>query len=459
MKEYDVVVVGSGSGIIVVDYAVSQGLKAALVDKGPMGGTCLNVGCIPSKLLVYPADRIVEIQEAEKLGISAKIEKIDFKSIMKRMRDIVDNDRKQMERGVKNTDEFEFYDGQAKFVDDYILEVNGERIKGKKIILASGARPLIPPIKGIEDIDYFTNDTIFDIKEKPKSMVIIGGGYIAVEFGHFFSAMGTEVKILQRNKRLVPKSEPEISELLKSEMGKRMEIHTDTEVKEVKKSGNGYTVIGKNRGSREDIEVFGEIILVAVGRRSNADILDVAKSGIKTDKKGYIEVNEFLETNKPNIWAIGDAIGKHMFRHTANREANIVAGNAFGNEKRKMDFSSVPSAVFTYPEIASVGMTQEEAEGHDILVGIGKYSDVAMGEAMVENYGFAKAIVDADSGKILGFHIIGPYASILIQEVVNAMALGGDIMNIGKGMHIHPALPEVVIEALNNLSHPHHSHK
>ena len=456
LKEYDIIVIGSGSGMIIVDGAVSHGLKVALVDKGPLGGTCLNVGCIPSKMLVYPADRVVEIQEAKKLGIDAEIKDIDFEAIMERMRKSVHEGRSEMERGIKNSEYFDYYDGEARFVGDYTIEVNGEKIKGERIFIASGARPLIPPIKGIGKIDYLTNDNVFDLKEKPKSMVIIGGGYVAVEFGHFFSAMGTDVKMIQRNTRLVPESEPEISWLLKNEMKKRMEIHTNTEVVGVRKEGDGYVVVGKNRENGKNIEVSGEKILVAAGRKSNADKLGVEKTGIETDRKGYIKVNEYLETTKKNVWAIGDATGKFMFRHMANREASRVWHNVIHKHRDKIDFSAVPYAVFTYPEIASVGLTEEQAKGKgmDILVGTAKYSDVAMGEAMLEHESFAKAVFDKAKGKILGFHIIGPYASILIQEVTNAMASEVGIRNIGAGMHIHPALPELIIATLNNLQEP-----
>jgi dihydrolipoamide dehydrogenase len=314
MNKYDIVVIGSGSGGEIVDAALSHGFKVAWVYKGPLGGTCLNVGCIPSKMLIYPADRIVEIQEAEKLGIKAKITDIDFNEIMERMRQPIRESHEHMRRGLTSTQNLDYYEGEGHFISNYTLEVNGEQIKGKKIFIGSGARPLIPPIKGIENIEYLTNETVLDLKERPKSIVIIGGGYIAVEFAHFFAAMGTEVTILQRGPRLVKNSEPEISDLLKKQMGKRMTILTNTEVLEVKKQQNSIHIIGKNKRTGKEMTVMAEKIMIAAGRKSNADLLKVKNTGVETDDRGYIKVNEYLETSKKNIWAFGDAIGKHMFK-------------------------------------------------------------------------------------------------------------------------------------------------
>jgi len=238
-------------------------------------------------------------------------------------------------------------------------------------------------------------------------------------------------------------------------MRKRMDILTSTEVVQVKAGGEGCLVTAKDSHSGITKEFSAESLLVVAGRQSNADLLAVDKTGVETDGKGFIKVDEYLRTNRDNIWAFGDIIGKQMFRHVANREALIAFNNAVHDGKEKMDYSAVPHAIFTYPEIASVGIRQEDAlaqyGAESILVGIAAYSDVAMGDVMMETAGFAKAIVNRKKGSILGFHIIGPHASILVQEVINAMASGGDIRMLARGMHIHPALPEVVPAAFSNL--------
>jgi len=314
---------------------------------------------------------------------------------------------------------------------------------------------LIPLIKGIEDVDYLTNETLLELRERPESLIIVGGGYIAAEFAHFFSAMGTRVTMLQRAERLVKEEEPEISELLKKEMEKRMDIHTSTEALEAVKDRERVKIVAQNKASDERAEFVAEKILIAAGRESNADLLKVENTGVETDEKNYIRVNDYFETSKKNIWALGDAIGKKMFKHSANIEATLVWQNSIHGAKNKLDFNLVPHAVFTYPQISSVGLREAEAkERYNILVGVAKYDEVAKGKAMKDEKNFAKIIIEKESWRILGFHIIGPYAPILIQEVINAMAVGGTVMPIINGLHIHPALPELVQTTLENLHEP-----
>jgi mycothione reductase len=455
MKEYDVVIVGSGSGANLIEDALSHNKTVALVDKGPVGGTCLNVGCIPTKMIVYPADRIMEIRESGKLGITADIKEIDFAAIMKRMRRAVQKSHDHIQEALEKSEDMDFYFGETHFTGDYTLEVNDKTIKGKTIFLVSGARPLIPPIKGIEAIEYLTNETVLQLTEKPDSMVIIGGGYIAAEFAHFFEAVGTKVTIIQRNKRLVPDEEPEVSEALRKALARRMEIHINTEAVELRQTGKVTTVVAKERDTGRQTEIIAQHVLIAAGRKSNADVLMVGNTGVKTNEQGYIAADDFLETSKKNIWAFGDAIGKKMFRHTANHEAELAWQNAIHGKKHRMNYLAVPHAVFSWPEIASVGLTEEQAVRlmgkEDLLAGEGMYSEVARGEAMMETEGFAKAIVHRKSGKVLGYHIIGPQASVLIQEVVNAMAADGNLWAVAKGLHIHPALSEVVLKPFGKL--------
>jgi len=452
MKQYDVIVIGSGAGTIIVDEAVAKGLKVALVDKGPLGGTCLNLGCVPSKVLIYAADRIVEIQEAKKLGIAAEIKIIDFASIMERMRKSRLESQTYIRKGITETENMAFYEREGHFVEEYGMEVDGEKIKGKKIFIASGSRPVIPPIKGLDSIDYLTNENALELTQRPDSLVIIGGGYVAVEYAHFFAAMGTKVTIVEMLSRIAQSEEPEISELLEKEMKKRMAIYTNTQVEEIKKDGKGFIAVARDKATGKQMEFPARRIMVAVGRRSNADLLKVESTGVELDKRGFIKVDEYLETTKKGIFAVGDANGQQMFTHVANREATVAWHNSTHKTKIKMDYSAAPHAVYSHPQIASVGLTEENAKkDYHILVGRAKYSDTAKGEAMMEEEGFAKAIVDGHSGRILGFHIIGPYAPELIQEVINAMATGGGVHSINEGMHIHPALPELILRTFENL--------
>lgn len=465
MKEYDVVIIGSGAGANIIDDALSHNKTLALVDKGPSGGTCLNTGCIPTKMIVVPADRVMEVREAKKLGITAEIRAVDFPAIMERMRSHVGKSRDQIKAALEGAEDFDYYGGEAQFTDERTLEVNGKTVKGKTFFIVAGARPLVSTIKGMESVEYLTNESALRLTALPESMVIIGGGYVAVEFAHFFEAMGTRVTIVQRNKRLVPDEEPEVSELLRNSLSRRMQVHVDTEAIEVKQTGPVVTVTAKERGSGKQREFTASHLLVAVGRRPNTDNLMVVNTGVKTDEKGYIVVDEFFETSAKGIWAYGDIIGKKMFRHAANHEAELVWHNAVHGKKSRMNYLTVPHAVFSWPEIASVGLGEAEAVKligkQEVLVGKAMYTDVARGEAMREEEGFAKAVVHRKTGKVLGYHIIGPHASILIQEVVNAMAADGNVWSVAKGMHIHPALSEVVLKAFGKLlpvdgEHHHH---
>ncbi len=454
MEKFDVLVIGSGSGMSVASNAVASGLKTAVVESGPMGGTCVNRGCIPSKILIYPADVVVTIREAEKLGINTSVNSIDFKQIMKRMHELVTEDTQKQARAVEATPNITWFKEVGEFVSDYTMKVEDRMIRAERIFIVSGARPGIPPIKGIEIANYLTSDTVLELETPPKTMIIIGGGYIAAEYGHFFSSIGTKVTIVQRGSRLLPDEEPEISDLLKEEMEARIGIFTNYEAVEAKEKDDVKVVVARNREDGTFKEFSAEVLLIAAGRVPNSDILKPEKTGVELDERGYVKVNEYLETRKKNIWAFGDAIGKQMFKHVANYEAEIAWHNAVHDHKVKMDYSAAPHAVFTHPQVASVGLKEAEAkqQGYKILIGKAFYKDTAMGLAMGEPRGFVKVIVDQKTGRILGAHIIGPFASTLIQEIINVMVSEGKtFLPIIRGMHIHPAMSEVVQRAFGNL--------
>jgi mycothione reductase len=454
MKNYDVIVIGSGCGLGIIDEALGHQKHVALVDRGPLGGTCPNLGCIPSKMLIYTADVVTQIQEAGKLGIAAEIKNIDFKLIMTRMRKFVAENQASIREGLKNAENLDFFEGEGHFTGPDTVEVNGGKIRGEKICIATGSRPAAPPLPGLDGVDYLTNETVLQLEEKPESLIIIGGGYIAVEYGHFFSAMGTRVTMLEMADRLVLSEEPEIAALLQKELSRRMEVVTGARAREVKKDNRGIAVSVSDNKTGQGRQFRAERLLVAAGRRSNSDTLHAEKAGIELDARGYIKVNEYLETTQKNIWAVGDANGQQMFTHVANREAAVAANNALHDNKVKMDYAAAPHAVYSHPQIASVGLLEAEARktGKKILIGRAKYTDVAAGDFMMEKNGFAKAIVAGDSGKVLGFHIIGPYAPILIQEVIDIMAKGGNARQIQQGLHIHPSPPELIDRTLDNLS-------
>jgi len=492
METYDLVVIGSGAGLSVLNVGLQAGMKCALVEDTKLGGTCLTRGCIPSKVLVHPADLIREAQHARKVGVHFNIEKIDWDLISKRMWSQID-ESKQMEEGLSQVPNLKMYRGVGEFIGEYEMEVrslDGKEslgsFKGEKFVITSGSRTIIPPIEGLEEVGYVTSKSFFGDKfpKQPwKSLIIIGGGVIAAEFAHIFSAMGTEVTIVEMLPRLITSEEPEISKILEQNFKKHMTIYVNHKAIKAKGKKKNKIIIAQNMKNGKEIEISAEEILIATGRRSNADRLKVKKTGIETDEMGWIKTNQYLETNKKNIWCFGDANGLYQFRHKANYEAEICTNNIFGPEdqKKSVDYSAVPWAIFTYPQIGHVGMTQAEAieKGHEIFVAKKNYSSVAKGFAMGfsaddEDDGFAKLIVDK-SYRLLGAHVVGPNAAILVQPFVYLMNSGftcslpepqseinipkleracpeaGSFMPIYNSMVIHPSLNEVTGWAIGNL--------
>jgi mycothione reductase len=495
MKEYDLISIGTGSAINVVDAMLQRNpnLQVAVIDKDEPGGICLTRGCIPSKILLYPAEMVRTIERANEFGIDIQLRKIDFGKVMQRMRRHTNEEIDIIRKGLSESKNIDYYHNIAEFVQPYTLKTDNILISSKMIFLCTGSKPIIPPIKGLHDVGYHTSDTILAMDKLPESIAIVGGGYIAAEYGHFFSSMGSKVTIVGRNKQFLPKEEVEISALAKRELGKHMTIITNSEVIEVSSSNsssssnvtgrktddgdgnskNNYSrrneqagrklLIARDRTSGERLTITAEEVLIAAGRGPNTDILHPERAGIKTDEHGWIVVNENLETSQPNVWAFGDANGVYQFKHKANYESELVYYNAVlkkeekGNKKIKKDYHAVPNAIFTYPEIAAVGLSEREALAkygeNNILLGIARYEDTAKGIAMGIKDCFVKVIVKADELEIIGAHIIGPYASVLIQEIVNIMYTQHErtVKPIQSAMHIHPALSEVIQRSVSSL--------
>ncbi len=467
MEEYDLIVIGTGSAMNYINPILDSNpeMKIAVIDKDEPGGICLTRGCIPSKLLLYPAELIREIENASLFGIRLEIKDIDFRMIMERMRRKIGEDIKAIREGLTENPYLDYYHETAEFTAPYTLKVGEKTLHSEMIFLCTGSRPAIPSVKGLEEAGYLTSDTVLELNECPRSLAILGGSYIAAEYGHFFSAMGAEVTVIGRNSRFLPQEEPEISRLAKLKMSEYMRILTNSEATEVRKEGNGQkTIIAKDKSSAEDVEITVDEILVATGRASNTDILHPERAGIKTDVQGWILVNEYLETSQPNIWAFGDANGKYLLKHVGNYESGIVYLNAILKEKIKADYHAVPHAVFSYPEIAGAGMGEEEAikeYGEDrVVIGLKYFEDTAKGAAMEIRDYFVKVILDAEEEKILGAHLIGPHASVLIHQIIPIMYTESrSTAPIMHGMDIHPSLSEVVTRAFYSrlpVEHYHH---
>jgi len=466
MKQYDLISIGTGSAMSIVEAMIQKNpeIRVAVIDKDEPGGICLTRGCIPSKLLLYPAELVRTIEKARTFGIDSELKNVDFKAVMERMRNIIYGDINRIRQGLSQSKNVDYYLKAAEFVAPYTLKVGNEIITSKMILLCTGSKVTIPPITGIDDVGYLTSDTILRISELPKTIVIVGGGYIAAEYGHFLSSMGAKVTVIGRNPQFIPTEEAEVSALAQRELEKHVTIYTNHEVQDSNVTSEGKKrLVAVNRETQKKLEVTADEILIATGRGALSNMLHPEKAGIKTDRKGWITVNEYLETSQPNVWALGDANGKYLFKHVANYEASIVYYNAVLKKKMTVDYHAVPHAVFTYPEIAAVGLGENEAiekYGEDkLLIGFHRYEDTAKGEAMDAKDYFIKVIVERDTLKILGAHIIGPYASVLIHEIIPLMYTREQSAKpIRDGMHIHPSLSEVVERAFRSLMSPEHYH-
>lgn len=461
MEEYDIVVIGAGSGIRIAFSAQQRGLKVALVESGPIGGTCLNRGCIPSKILTSIADYIVQLDALSSLGVKTSIESIDYQGIMKRMRKKVDDWAIRQGKEVNETNGIDWFEGIGEFVNKNTISVNCKKIHAKHIFITSGSRPLIPNIKGLEDTEYVTSDEAFHLMEQPKSIIIIGGGYVAAELGHFFSAIGTKVTILGRNGYLIKNEDNDVSELLREQLSKRMIVETNTEVIEVKQKNATKIAVAKKKDTGEIKEFEAEILLVAAGRQSNTDLMKLDRAGIEVDQDGWIIVDDYLRTNQEGIWAFGDTLGRYLFRHVANQEAKLVWKNYSlildgkpESEMKKMSYHAIARSVFSYPPIAAVGMTLREAKasGRKLLVANADYDFSVKGFAIAAPPSLVRIIVDAETDKLLGACVVGPYAPIMIQEITTMMNTpDGTYHPIIDSIHIHPSLIEVMQRALWRL--------
>lgn len=448
-KHYDLIVIGAGSGLdVAVAAAERYGWTCAVVEEGPMGGTCLNRGCIPSKILIHAAHIAETIKNAETFGINAKIHGIDFEKIVRRATDLVDAEATEIEHNLRQHPHIDLYKVRGEFIAEKTLKVGGETISADKILLAVGSRAIAPPIANLDKIEYITSDEALRLKNQPKHIVIVGGGYIAVELGHFFGGLGSKVTIIERAKRLVDREDDDVAEAFTRLFAKKYDVALNAEIENIEQKGEVKTVYIKTPKSKK--RVRADALLVAVGRRPNTDWLKLENTKIALDERGYVKVNEYMETSEPNVWALGDAVGKAPFKHGANFEAKHVFINLKSDRKIAVDYGIMPHAIFSSPQVAGVGLTEQEAKAKKIHYAVTVYPFIktGMGQAMEEQDGFVKFILDAKGQTILGCHILGAEAATLIHEVVVAMQAGAKVSTIKRAIHIHPALSEVIQRAL-----------
>lgn len=451
METFDLIIIGSGSGNSIPSYL--DDWKIAIVERGTYGGTCLNVGCIPSKMFVLPADAALAARTNAKLNIDTQFNGADFGAIRDRVFGRIDSisegGRDYRATGSENITLLEGtarFDGDKRFVVDMNDDGPQRHITAPQVLLAAGARPVTPPIPGLVETGFHTSDTIMRLPELPKRLGIIGGGFIAVEMGHVFSGLGSAVTLINRSMSVLRGFDNDITERFTQLFSQRIDLKLGHVPTKVERTVDGIVIT--NGGER----IVVDELLVATGREPNSDLLDVEEGGIECTQHRTVKVDDTMATNVDGVWAIGDIANDYQLKHLANAEATVAFWNlSHPDDIRHQSYKAVPGAVFSNPQVATVGLTEQQARQQGIPISVGKrdYAGTAYGWAIVDETSFAKVIVDTETGKFVGAHILGPQAATLIQPIIQAMELDTPAATVARSVfYIHPALTEVVENAI-----------
>jgi mycothione reductase len=456
VQHFDLCIIGTGSGNSIIDERFDH-LNVALVEMGTFGGTCLNVGCIPSKMFVYPADLAASTIQATRLGVDLDLQGVRWREIQERIFGRIDPKAASGRSYRQQSHNVTVFDGRARFVGPRELEVGAaQTITSDRIVIAAGSRPVIPDLPGLSSVEFHTSDTVMRLLELPESMIIIGGGYIAAEFAHVFSAFGTSVTVLNRSEVLLRREDVEVAKRFTDLLGRRVDVRLNTSVTSVEKTDDGRVRVHVKgpEGERDPLDT--KILLVATGRTSNGDTMDPARGGIDVDDEGLIVVDPYQKTTAEGVFALGDVCSRQQLKHIANSDARVVQHNLLHPDSMiANDRRFVPRAVFSMPQVASVGLTEAEAaeQGIDYVISKQDYGETAYGWAMEDHDHFVKLIADDSSKLLLGAHIVGPQASSLIQPLIHAMSFEQPAPEVARGQYwIHPAMTEVIENALLGLS-------
>ncbi|SCA58821.1 Mycothione reductase [Chlamydiales bacterium SCGC AB-751-O23] len=450
MQKFDILIIGSGGGTKLVRPAAALGKKVAIIEKAELGGTCLNRGCIPSKMLIHVADFATTLKKSLKFELNLKQGfQLDFKALIERVNQTITDESMGIEPLYEKTPNVQLFKGHARFLEDKVVEVNGLKLTADKIFIATGASAHIPhQLEGLDSVPFMTYDEALKSTKLPKKMLIIGGGYIATELGYFFSALGVDVKFIVRSSML-KMEDKEVQKEFERLFCQQEEVLLGYKSKKITYDKGNYTLVVEDKeGHVSSLE--SDALLVATGVEPNTSSLGLENTQIQTNKKGYIEINDFLETSVKGVYAFGDVIGRHLFRHTANFEGEYLFDALFKSKSPyPITYPPVPHAVFTHPQVAGVGATEEELEKSNTpyFKGVNYYSDSAMGMALLPEGGFVKLLFDKRDQSLVGAHIIGDEASNMIHMLIAFMNKGAVLEDILKMIYIHPALPEVVRNA------------
>ena len=448
MRSFDLIIIGTGSGNSIIGDAY-DGWDIAVVERNLFGGTCLNVGCIPSKMLVYTAELAELARNGRRYGLDTRFVGADWPAIRDRVFNRIDPIAASGEQYRRNLPNVTVYGVDAAFVGPKQLQVGEEVITADKIVLAAGARAVVPEIAGLAESGYHTSDTVMRIDALPKRLTVIGGGYIAAELGNVFGSLGSEVTFLLRGDTMLRSQDTAIGERFTRIYADKFNVRTGVSIGRVRREHDEIVLETSNGEQRCDE------LLVATGRAPNGDQLNVAATGVATDDAGYVITDSQRRTSVDGIWALGDVTNPVQLKHVANHEARVVSHNLLNpDDPAEVDHRFIPAAVFGHPQVASVGLTEQQCiqDGLPHRVAVNEYASAAYGWAMEDTESFCKLIVNTETRRLLGSHILGPQASTLIQQLVQAMVFDLSVDDIArKQYYIHPGLPEVVEQALLEL--------
>jgi mycothione reductase len=460
VTHYDLVIVGTGSGNSILDHRFTD-WKTAIVERGIFGGTCLNVGCIPTKMFVHTADLAAGPARSPRFGVDEELTGVRWPEIRDRIFGRIDPISvagSEYRRHHADNANLRVFDGTGRFTAEKELTVTGadgqmEVLAADRFVLAAGSRPLIPFVPGLAEAGFHTSDTVMRLEALPRRLAIIGSGFVAAEFAHIFSSLGVEVTLIARSGALLRHEDTEIATRFTELAGQRYDVRLNHDTVRVIRDADGVKL--EMLSPHGPAEVVADEVLVAVGRTPNSDLLDVTATGVGIDGEGRVIVDEYQQTAVDGIYALGDLSSPYQLKHVANHEARVVQHNLLNaDDPISADHRFVPHAVFGSPQVASVGLTEEEARERGVryVVGREQYAGIAYGWALEDTTGFAKILADPDTGLLLGCHVIGPQASSVIQPVIQAMSFGLDAHTMARGQYwIHPALPELIENALLNL--------
>lgn len=449
--DYDLVVIGGGAaGLVAATGAASLGVKTAMIEKNKLGGDCTWYGCVPSKAILKSSQVYSLLRRLDEFGITAQNASFHVDKVMVHVRDVIKKISSHHPPEVFKRRGIEVLFGAPKFVNNQTIQLNGDTITSKRFIISTGSHPLVPPIEGLEDIDYLTNENIFDLEVLPKSMAVLGGGPIGVELSQAFSRLGVEVSIIEMVDRILFREDKESAAVLTNRLLREgINIYTDKKAVGFCREKDLVAITLEDKNKNQSV-VKLEKVLVAVGRAANVEGLGLEAAGVKYSKKG-IEVDSTLRTTARNIYAAGDVAGPYQFSHVAEYQAIIAVQNSLFPFKRKVDYSAVSWCTFTEPELAHLGLTEEEArsEYKDIKVYKAEYSGNDRAVTDIEQEGLSKVICDRRS-RILGAHIVGARAGELIHEFVLAKSSRLNIGKLSSTIHIYPTLSQVVKRSADN---------